>query len=245
MSTQPDEELYDPWANDRKTVVDSTTAPVISWANVKIGTVFAGLVIPGDLDRPDKGYKMRRDYQSSPTEIDPYKGPKVWPPNDNDQGVKRAVTEAFYRRTWGPLPTDVGKVSQTHVTLLTEYAAGEFMSDEMIKRIQDADGDPDNVGLRRVIVESSASLKTAILAALDGIGSPPAAGQYWRVKLVDRKPNDKKGKTNIFDVKIEAPTEDRLAQAKARFDLMVIEAAKKADVADKSDPWANTDEPPF
>lgn len=257
MSNENDE-LYDPWA-DNGPSGEASGAPVISWSGLKAGAMFDGIVLPArPLTHPTQGYEMRREYQDG-TDDDPKdKGFLVWPPRDNEQDITRPVTERTFIKTWGKDEFDAlpksARVSRTNITFLTSYHSGEFLSDNALARMKEAEIDPNGEQLRRVIL-SGADLPGKVTEALGKLGVPPTPGQTWRIILDEREPNKggRKGSTKRHTVLIKEPTPETL-EVVAKY-VAAEQAKVKADAADaaQDDPWATPgtakaatgSEPPF
>lgn len=245
-----DDDLYDPYADGNS---GAGGAPVISWKYARPGEIFTGVVLPPEpVERPDKGYKMGREYQAG-TDADPDdKGFMVWPPKNNSLKQKRPVTEMKFRELWPdePIPTGRGKVSRVNVTLQTKYVAGEFLSDNAKARMTEDEVDPASETLRRVII-SGGDLTPKIDAALKPLGGKPEPGQAWTIRLASREPNvGRQGSTSRYDVTILGPTDETRKLVADYVVAKQAEANAAADAADESDPYTSAEAasggtPPF
>lgn len=223
------DDLYDPYEDAGS---GSGGAPVISWKYSRPGDAFTGVVIPPlPLERPEKGYKMGREYQNG-TDSDPDdKGFLVWPPKNNREKIKRPVTEGRFAELWPDeeMPTGRGRVSRVEVTFATDYAAGEFFSDTMKDRYEDDEKDPKDEKHRRVVV-SSADLRAKVDEALKAYGGKPQPGQRWTVTLSKREPNvGRQGTTSRYTVSIQEPTAETKAIVQAHIDAAKASANAAAD----------------
>lgn len=247
----PEDDLYDPY----EAQASGGGAPVVSWKYSRPGDTFTGVVVPPDVARLDKGYKMGREYsQGTDTEPDDT-GFMVWPPKNNKEQIKRPVTESKFALNWPHLDVaDAQKVSRVNVTLVTTLTSGEFLSDSAKARMEDADPpiDPNTVVDRRVIV-SGADLVPKVNAALKAAGGKPLPGQTWTIKLIAREPNvGRLGTTSRYEVTVTAPTEGTKAIVAKWVEIEQARQGALADSQDATDPYvgpaaagAAPSEPPF
>jgi hypothetical protein len=239
-----DDDLYDPYAEGG----GPAGAPVVSWKYSRVGDSFTAIVVPPKpLKRPDKGYRMSREYQQG-TDTDPDdKGFMVWPPKNNPEKIKRPVTDKKFAELWPDLevpnlpgPNPKGVVSRTDITFATAFGAGEFISDNAKLRMQDDETDLATVTDRRVILSSQdlrekANAELKRIRAADGA---PQVGQTWTITIAAREPNKgKPGTTTRYEVHIDPPTDETKAVVQAYVDSARAAAGADEDSQDESDPY--------
>jgi hypothetical protein len=246
-----DDDLYDKYEAQPG---NANVAPVVSWKKADPGDGFSGILLPAlPVDRPDKGYEVRREYKQENKEKGTPAGYTVWPPRGNKEKIKTPVVEAVFAELWPDLdisdPKVVRRVAQNHFTFETGLQDASFLSGRFKERCaeQDPPKDPTKETRRRVI-EQGKSLTEQIDKALKRVGGKPLIGQTWHFKLVARTPNDMGGETSSYSVDILAPTAETKAVVTAYIEAEKIKAAEAADADDPDDKYAGiakTEDPPF
>lgn len=261
MSDEMDD-LYDKYEAQR----GGDFAPVVSWKKSDTGDGFTGILLPArPVERPDKGYEVRREYKQANPKEGQEAGFTVWPPRNNQEKIKRPVVESEFVTRWPDEDlSEARKVSQNHFTFETGLADGSLLSNQFKDRCAEQDPPVDpKAETRRRIIEQGESLTKGIEAALKKVGGKPLPGQIWTITLASKTPNEYGGETNGFTVAIERPTEATRQVVKEYVEAAKLAAAQAEDEGDPNDkyagasaaddPWAThaaakdapAEEPPF
>lgn len=229
-----DDDLYDPYENQGS----GDYAPVVSWKFARPGDSFTGVLVPPNpLDRPDKGYEVRREYKQPDVKAGESGGFTVWPPKNNREKMIRPVTEAKFAELWPEEDlSEARKVSQVHDTFITTLTDGSFISERTVARMVENEKDPKNE-VRRRLIEQGKDLGEKIQAALKKVGGKPTPGQIWTVGIEKRVPNEYGGDTTIYMVSIQAPTDESRTVVQKYIDEAKARAGAEQDAKDESDPY--------
>lgn len=225
------DELYDEWEND-----GGGGAPVVSWKGIDPGDAldtFTGILLPPNpLTEPGKGYQPVVDKNKDGNRVWPPEVGYNPPPNVNE---KAPISERLYKKITGGDTEDMRYVTITELTLMTQYANGEFFSGPRKKAARE---DPEFVddGLRRIFIDG-ADLPGKFKEAVKRLRSRgPQVGQRLTIQLVNREANvGKEGEKKIFKVTLEAPTPETMAIVQA----FIAEAKSADENAGAVDEWAS------
>lgn len=230
-------DLNDPFEQENDGAQGPAGPPVVSWNGVRIGTTFTGLLVPPDPFTPEKGHIMGQSWTRPKDDSGEKPRPAFWPPEDHDN--RRPVSLKEYKR----LATQYGDtseaqaVSRVELYVLTDLRDFTFMSEDAERRLKDA-GTADN-GLRRVLVDG-ADLREKVMDALREVGPKPIPASRISITLADREANKgREGKTNRFDVTVDAPTD---ADKKTVAEYV---AAAKAAATSAAASKMEQEDPPF
>lgn len=242
-----DDDLYDKYEAQR----GGDFAPVVSWKKSDKGDGFTGVLLPArPVERPDKGYEVRREYKQANKVQGTEAGYTVWPPRNNAEGIKRPVVEAEFAKRWPNEDlTKARKVSQNHFTFETGLTDASLLSGQFKDRCAEQDPPVDpKAETRRRVIEQGESLTKQIDVALKKVGGKPVPGQTWKITLADKVPNEHGGETNVFQVEITRPTDETRTVVQAYIEKAKIAAAQAEDEKDPDDKYASTattsEEPP-